>query len=149
MHKFSKKQIIVAGAAVGVLAIGGVALAYWTSTGSGTGTASTDSASWDVTIDSTDLADLSPNGPTEIVTFHVNNPNSGVQNLQTASPSVVDTTDSGCTAADFSVGAASITFGDVASGDTVDGTFSLKMIDTGENQDDCQGVTVNLRVDVT
>lgn len=151
MRKFSKKQYAAAGAAaVIVLGGAGVAFAYWTSTGFGTGTASTDTAkNWTVAIDSTDLKDLSPAGPTETVTFHVTNPGSGVQHLNNTSASVVSTSDAGCTAADFAVGTTAITYGDVAAGTTVNGTFTLQMKDTGVNQNACQNVTVNLRVDAS
>jgi hypothetical protein len=63
--------------------------------------------------------------------------------------SAVDTSDSGCTAADFSVGATSIAYGDVAPGATVDGTFTLQMVNSSGNQDACKNATVNLKVDAS
>lgn len=147
MARLTKKKYLAVGTVVAVLASGGIAYAYWTSAGSGTGTATTGtSTAWDVTVESTNLEDLTPDGPTETVTFHVQNDNSGVQNLQATTAEVVDTSNAGCTAADFDVSATTITYGNVASGATVDGTFTLQMIETGSNQDDCKGVTVNLKV---
>lgn len=147
MPRLTKKKYLAVGTVVAVLATGGIAFAYWTSTGSGTGTATTDTSSaWEVSVDSTDLSDLSPDGPTETVAFHVKNNNSGVQNLQATVAEVVDTSDAGCTAADFEVSTTSIAYGNVASGATVDGTFTLQMIETGSNQDACKDVTVNLKV---
>jgi hypothetical protein len=151
MRKFSKKQYLAAGAAAVIVASGaGVAFAYWTSTGTGSGTATTDSATnWNVVVDSTNLHDLSPAGPIETVHFHVTNPSSGVQNLQNTIASVVSTSHAGCGAGDFTVGTTSITYGDVASHTTVDGTFTLQMRNLASNQDACQGATVNLQVDAS
>lgn len=151
MRKFSKKQYLAVGAAAVIVASGaGVAFAYWTSSGTGTGTATTGSSSeFVVTIDSTSLADLSPNGPTETITYHVKNTNSGAQSFAAATPSVVDTTHAGCGATDFSITDNTIVPGDVQPGATVDGSFKLQMIDTGGDQDACQNATVNLKVAVS
>jgi len=147
MPRLTKKKYLVAGTAVAVVATGGIAFAYWTSTGSGTGTASTgDSSAWNVTVDSNNLGNLSPAGPTQTVSFHVKNDNSGVQNLASTTASVVDTSDAGCTAADFDVSATTIAYGDVASGATVDGTFTVQMKNLATNQDACKNATVNLKV---
>jgi hypothetical protein len=152
MRKFSKKQYLAAGAAAALIAGGaGVAFAYWTSTGSGSGTATTDTAkNWTVVVDSTDLKDLSPNGPVETVHFHVTNPGSGVQHLNNTVASVASTSaGANCAPGNFAVGTPVITYGDVASHTTVDGTFTLQMVDTGVPQDGCQNVTVNLQVDAS
>jgi hypothetical protein len=151
MSRITKKKYgVVAAATAILLLVGGIAYAYWTSTGSGTGTATTGTSSdWVVTVDSVDNDDLSPAGPTQTIAFHVKNTNSGVQNLQNTVASVVDTSNAGCTAADFAVSSTTITYGNVASGATVDGTFTLQMIETGSNQDACKNVTVNLKVDAS
>jgi hypothetical protein len=153
MRRFSKKQLVVAGVAAGVLATGGVALAYWTSTGSGAGSATTGSSSaFDVVVQNVNLADLSPGGPSDTVGFTVTNNNSGHQLLSSTSASVVDTSDPACTAANFQVSPTSLNsggYGDLPSGGSVAGTFTVQMIDTGVNQDACQNVTVHLRVDAS
>jgi len=150
MRKISKKLVVGTAATAIVAAGAGVAFAYWTSTGTGTGTATTGSSSeFVVTIDSSALADLSPNGPIETVTYHVKNTNSGVQKFTAATPTVTDTSNSGCTAADFAITGNTITPGSVASGDTVNGSFKLQMIETGANQNACQNATVNLKVAVS
>ena len=147
MLRISRKKAVVLGGVTAVVLTGGVAFAYWTSTGEGTGTASTGtSTDWVVTVDDVSLADLTPDGPTDTVTFHVTNDNSGVQRLQSTVASVTGTSDPGCTAADFDVSATTIAYGDIAAGDTVDGTFTIQMVDTGANQDACKGVTVDLKV---
>lgn len=150
MPRLTKKKYLVAGTAVAVIASGGIAFAYWTSTGSGTGSATTGTSSaWEVTVDDVNLADLTPGGPADTVGFSVKNNNSGVQSLASTTASVTGTSNPGCTAADFEVSATTIAYGSVASGATVNGTFTVKMIDTGVNQDACKGVTVNLAVDAS
>ncbi len=147
MLRMTKKKAAVIGGVTAAVVTGGVAFAYWTSDGTGTGSVTTgDSVAWEVTIDSTDLGGLTPGGPGETVTFHVKNNNTGVQALQDTVASVVDTSNSGCTDADFDVSATTITYGDVAAGGTVDGSFEITMVNRAANQDACKNVTVNLEV---
>lgn len=147
MFRMTRKKAAVVGGVTAVVLTGGVAFAYWTSTGEGTGSVTTGtSTEWEVTVDSTDLAGLTPGGPGETVTFHVTNDNDGVQNLQNTVATVVDTDDPGCTDADFDVSATTITYGDVASGATVDGSFEITMVNRAANQDACKDATVNLKV---
>lgn len=150
MLRMTKKKAVVIGGVTAVVVTGGVAFAYWTSDGTGSGTVTTgDSVAWEVTIDSTDLAGLTPGGPGETVEFHVKNNNTGVQALQNTVAAVVDTSNSGCTDADFDVSATTITYGDIAAGDTVDGTFEITMVNRAANQDACKNVTVNLEVNAS
>lgn len=147
MLRISRKKAAVVGGVTAVVLTGGVAFAYWTSTGSGTGSATTGTSSpWTVTVEDVALGDLTPGGPTDTVSFSVKNENSGVQRLVGTVASVTGTSNPGCTAADFDVSTTSITYGDVASGATVNGTFTIQMVDTGVNQDACKGVTVDLEV---
>lgn len=150
MPRLTKKKYLAAGTAVAVVATGGIAFAYWTSTGSGNGSATTGTDTpWVVTVDDVNLADLTPNGPTDTVGFTVKNDGSGVQRLNAAAASVTGTSNPGCTAADFSVSPTTITTQDVAAGATVSGSFTIQMVDTGSNQDACKGVTVDLAVDAS
>jgi hypothetical protein len=152
MHKFSKKQFLIAGAAAVVVAAGsGAAYAYWTSSGTGHGSATTGTSSnFVVTVDDITAGDLTPGGPADTVGFSVKNPGIGVQNLASATATVAGTSDDGCTAADFAVSGTDIDLGEINPGDTVDGTFTVQMINrTGVNQDACKGVTVDLQVDVS
>ncbi|WP_157514766.1 hypothetical protein [Nocardioides sp. J54] len=144
----NKKKAAVVGGTVAVLVTGGVAFAYWTSTGTGTGSAEVGtSLDWKVEIDAVP-GTLAPGSGTVEVDFHVTNESDGVQNLQGAVATVVDTSDPGCTAADFAISNTSVTTGDVASSGTVDGTFELEMLNRAVNQDACKGATVNLQVSV-
>jgi hypothetical protein len=145
-----KKRIIITTAAM--LAVGGgAAFAYWTATGTGNTTASSDTSS-NFTITSTVSGDLlSPGGPTQTVTFTVTNPGTGVQKLNAVAATVATTTGatwtavSGCTAADFTVGTPTFTVSEIPASGTVVGTVTLQMKDRGTvNQDGCKGATVPL-----
>ena len=147
----STKSAVVAGTVL-ALTGGGVAFAYWTTSGTGTGSASSGtSTTWAVTTDAATGGLLTPGGPTDTVAFHVKNNNSGVQHLQGVVVTVANSDGSPwssgtCDAGDFTVGTPAVTAGDVASGATVDGTVTLQMNNNSENQDDCKNVTVPLYV---
>ena len=118
MKRFrSKKAITVLVAGAITLGGAGAALAYFTSTGAGTGSASVGAAgSWTVNQVSALPAnslypDAAPGGANiETVTYNVTNGGSGTQNLASVSVAVDPTysfvdgnSDPACTAADFSL----------------------------------------------
>jgi hypothetical protein len=151
--KMTKKTKALVAASVLVVGTAGGAYAYWSSLGSGTGSASTGTSSaFVVTTDTATGSPLTPGGPTQTVAFHVENTNSGVQYLDTVTVTVATsngsawTAVSGCSAADYTVGTPSFTAGEVASGDTVDGTVTVTMKNLSSNQDGCKGATVPLYV---
>jgi hypothetical protein len=75
MHKFTKKRIAIG--ALGVLAAVGVAVAYFTTTGSGSGNAKVGTSSA-LTISAVSASELYP-GTSSQVTFKVTNPSTGHQ----------------------------------------------------------------------
>ncbi|WP_104175792.1 hypothetical protein [Arthrobacter sp. Y81] len=145
-----KKRIIITTAAL-VAVGGGAAFAYWTATGTGNTTA-TAGTSANFTISSSVAGDpLSPDGPTQIVTFTVTNPGTGVQKLTNITAAVAGTTGAawtsvpGCSADDFEVGVPDFDVTEIAAGGTVTGTVTLQMVDIpGTNQDGCKNATVPL-----
>ena len=150
--KKSKTKALAA-AGVLVLATAGGAYAYWSSTGTAAGTATTGTSSaFVVTTDAASGSPLSPGGPTQTVAFHVKNTNSGVQRLSAVAVTVATgtgaawTSVSGCSAADYTVGTPTFTAGDVAANATVDGAVTITMNNLSSNQDACKGVTVPLFV---
>ena len=155
----SKKRV----AAIGVITAatmvgGGMAVAYWTSSGTDTDTATVGTSSlFAVEIIPVTTAALSPGGPTNTYSVKVTNPGSGVQRLNQVVVSVTGTNDGtdpieGCTAADFEVngqsGQATIELGppeDLAADDAY--TFTnvvLQMVDTRAPQDACKDAIVDL-----
>ena len=171
MKRFINKKVAAIGLAAGlVLGGAGAAFAYFTSTGSGTGTATTGSATnWTVSVPSTTHTDLTPvstigTGPSDTLSYSITNAGTGFQNLATATISVASVTagpvsgPNACTANDFSVGGelAGVTHVTTIGTDEAgtspgpagvyNGTVSLQLVDNGQNQDQCQGATVTLKV---
>ena len=147
-----KSKAIVATAAITVATVGG-AYAYWTTTGTTSGSATTGTSSaFVVTTDAATGGPLTPGGPTQTVAFHVQNNNSGVQRLSNVAVTVATSTGAawtavpGCSAADYTIGTPSFTAGDIASGATKDGTVTITMNNLSTNQDACKSVTVPLYV---
>jgi len=147
MRKLSKKSVAVATTAL-VLVGGGAAYAYWTTTGSGTGTAAAGADANAVTVNQTSLVTgLVPGGAPVALSGNFDNANSGSVHVASVSATVVDTTNSGCTAADFAIAGTSTVSAEIPPG-TGTGSWSgltVRMLDrTGVNQDACKGVTVHL-----
>ena len=150
--QFSRKRAaaVATGAAL-TLIVGGVAFAYWSTTGSGTGSAATGNVVA-VTINATSPAvtGLYPGGPAQNVSGNFNNPNSGSVYIQQVSVAVDPTWSAGstnpCTAADFTVTAPAANNAEIIKGNGVGawGTATIKMNNLATNQDSCKGVTVPL-----
>jgi hypothetical protein len=148
----SKKAVAVLLVALVVVAASAVgAYAYFTASGSGTGSATVGTSSA-LTISQTgSISGLTPNGPAASVAYTINNPSAkGAQNLGKVSISSVTVNNApGCdAAANFTVTPAASAVGTIAAG----GTFtsapasqpSIQMLDTGVNQDVCQGASLSL-----
>jgi hypothetical protein len=152
--RFSKKALIATGTgAVVAMAIGGLALAYWTTSGNGSGSATTGtSSSFVVTTDAATGGPLSPGGPSESVTIHVNNPSTGHQQLSTVHVTVANSNGSawtsvaGCSAADYAVTDPTFSAQDLAAGATYDTSVTIAMNNLSSSQDGCKNVTVPLYV---
>jgi len=162
--KISLKQKVLATATAAALLGGtGIAVAYWTSTGTGDGEATVGtSEGWVVTTDEATGDPLSPGGPTQNVGINVENTGSGVQGLQSlvikvANPDGTPWAVAGCDKSDFKLGTAAagadftITKApvlNVAAGTTHEGdSVAIQMINKPlVNQDACKGVTVPLHV---
>jgi hypothetical protein len=130
-----------------VLAVTGIAVAYFTSTGSGTGTATVGS-SQALTLHGTTASTLYPAG-SSTVSFTVDNPSSGSEYLSTIHLASV-TTDG----AHSTCGLSAFTMPDVTvnqtvasgTGIAVTATGTLSMADTGTNQNACQGAPLTLNL---
>ncbi len=149
----SRKRVLVALGSTIALAATGAAIAYFTSSGSGTGTASVGSASA-VTLHATVNSNLYP-GSSSPVSLTVDNPSSGVQRVGTVTLSSisVDSGHSGCSTVitggnpDFTM--APVNVNEVfppGNGQSVAATGTLTMNETGVNQDPCQGATLTLHL---
>ena len=151
--RITKKSVAVVAAAGIILAGASVAYAYWTSTGHGTGSATT-GTSTDFTVASTAATGgpLTPGGPTETVAFTVTNPGTGSQNLSSVVVTVATSTGAdwtavtGCSAADYTIGTPDFTAGEITTLATVSGTVTITMNDLGSPQDGCKNATVPLYI---
>jgi hypothetical protein len=166
--KFSFKRIsrkgLVFGASAGVaLGLTGAALAFFTSTGSGTGQGSVGSATnWTVTAAAVTGGPIYPGQGTEHIPFTITNAGSGNQALQTAVASVNSGTGGaitqagvavpGCLAADFTAtaGAPTPAFGtSIIPTGTASVSVAVTMTDTAVSQNACQGKTPDINLNVT
>jgi len=140
LSKYKVVALLAAGAA-SVAAVG--AFAYYTTTGSGTGSA-TAGTSAAVTLHGTTSGLLYPGGPARTVTFTVDNPSPGKQRIGTITLAGVDTGVVGCDGADFTMPDVAVDQ-TVASGNgvAITATGQLSMADNG-NQDLCKNATLAL-----
>ncbi len=165
-----RRKLFVGFGTLAALAVGAIAVAYFTGAdGSGTGNATVGSSSaWTVSVDPSS-ATFSPSGysaiypgsGTETIPFTVTNAGKGAQNLKTlsysikndgGSPALAETTSgsviTGCQASWFTAAAHSGTTppGDLAAGGTYSGNVDVTMTDSASNQDPCQGKTPGVTV---
>lgn len=153
MHWIDRRRALTAVACTVALAAAGAAIAYFTSSGSGTGSAAVGSSS-PVTLHATISSNLYP-GSSSPVTFTVDNPSSGSQRVGTITLSSisVDSGHSGCSTAigggnpDFGMPAVSVNkVFPPGNGQSVTPSGTLTMNETGVNQDACQGATLTLNL---
>jgi hypothetical protein len=167
--RFKKRTWVLlgVGAVAAVAAVGGYA--FFTSTGSGSGTGKAGSATNWTVVGGSESANLYPlvypNGRQALAGGSVTNAGSGYQNLNTivatiGVPSGGSNLPNACVAADFALSspAASWVISGASNGiATINpnvnlapaGVYnmtdlSLSMVDNGANQDGCQGATVNI-----
>jgi hypothetical protein len=147
MHQSNKRRVLAALGTVIAIAAVGAAIAYFTTSGSGTGSASVGSSSA-VTIHGTVSGALYP-GASATVNFTVDNPSSGSQRVNTIQLESVttDAAHSGCVTTDFTMPNVTVnqTFPS-GSGQSVTSTGTLSMANTALNQDACQGAPLTLHL---
>lgn len=151
MNRLTKKRMVSALAVVAILGIAAGAYAYFSTTGSGTATATVGTSSA-LVIKGTVTGNLYP-GSSSPVTLTVDNPSSGKQRVGTISLEKI-TADAGhasCSVVttggnpDFTMPEIVVNkvFGP-GNGQAVTPNGSLTMNETGVNQDACQGATLTL-----
>ena len=144
-----KRLALVATTAAAVLIGGGVAVAYWTTTGSGTGSAATGTTST-LTVNGTNTPSaLYPGGPAQTIDYSIVNGNPGAIYVNQVTIAVTGTNQAGCDATDYAITQPSATAAEVASGTTNYSGGStgaaIAMIDKpATNQNACKNATVNL-----
>ena len=135
-----------------LLAIGGVALAYWTQGGSGSGTASAGTPAV-ITVNQTGSpSGLYPGGPSAALAGTFTNANASPVTISSVTAAVhafashtVDATKPDCTQADFAI--AGTSGANVVPSGTAVGAWAgltIRMLDNGLNQDNCKGVAITI-----
>jgi hypothetical protein len=164
-----RKKIFAAVGTLAALAIGAIAVAYFTGAdGSGTGNASVgNSTAWSVSVNPgsatyapSGYTAIYPGSGTESIPFTVTNNGKGAQNLKTVSYAIKQdgsgnaetssgTVITGCQASWFSTAANSgngALPSDLAAGGTYTGKVDVTMSDSQSNQDACQGASPGVTV---
>jgi hypothetical protein len=156
MRKPSNRVTATLAAVLILVAGAGVAFAYWTAGGSGTGSATTATGS-DITANQTSVvAGLAPGGAAQDISGDFTNNTGAAVHVNTVTVSIgtvtkaTDAPAGGCTAADYTLAnAVSTVDADVPTGTSGSwGTTDTPTIafnnDPATNQDGCKGATVAL-----
>jgi hypothetical protein len=154
MARFTRKKKVLAFFTAGLVLVGGgVAYAYWTTSGTGTGTVAT-GTNVGITVNQTStIAGLYPGGPAVDLAGTFTNTNSGAAYVTQVSvavdPAWSEQADAGkpaCTAGDFVLVQPAATNADVAAGTGVGAWAgaSIRLANLGTNQDNCKSVDVDL-----
>jgi len=143
-----KKRTAVILGAVAVLAVAGIAIAYWTTTGSGNGSGAVAASNGTLALHGTITEELTPGG-SSAVSYSADN--SGSSSLQVGTVHAVVSIDkshaeAGCEASDFTIAdtAENQVIAAKGSGVALAHGGSISMADTAVNQDACKGATISL-----
>jgi hypothetical protein len=142
-----KRNVLILGA-VAVLAVAGIAVAYWTTTGSGSGSGSVATSNGTLVLHGTITGELTP-GSSSPVTYTADNGNSSSEQVGTVKAVVSideEHAKNGCLASDFTLpdtGESQVIPAN-SSGVALTHSGSISMADTSANQDACKGATISL-----
>ena len=144
--RFTKKpRTIIAGAAIVGVASAGVAYAYWTTSGTGSGTAATGTVVGITVNQTTSPTGLYPGGPAQPIAGNFDNSNSGAVYVASVS-AALGTLPTGCLPADFTIAGTALVNANVAAGTGV-GSWSgltITMNNTGVSQNACKASSIPL-----
>jgi hypothetical protein len=147
MSKVSlKRKAAIAALTAGLVGVGGTAaIAYWTTTGSGTGNAAASAGGGTVTLHANFAAGLAP-GQSTGVTYLADNANDSSTKVG-ALAATVATSDPQCSPSWFTVTAntSNTTVGGKSAGTQV-GSGTLTFLDPDVNQDACKTATITVNV---
>jgi len=144
-----RKRTVIVFAAILTLLGGGIAFAYWTSSGNGSGTATTGVSTAFTVTAAAPVGEIAPGNAGETIAFTVTNPSTSPQYLTTvtatlATPDGAPWVPTGaCLAADYTVTMTTpAPAGDIAGGGSVDGMVTVTLANTAADQNACQGQDV-------
>lgn len=150
----SRRSLLTALGAIAVIAVGTAAFAYWTTSGSGSGSADAGTTSGLTVNQSTTLTAMFPGDSAQTISGTFDNPNAGPAYVGTVTASITSVTKAAgavagtCDASDFTLATPVMTVGAEIPAGTAQGAWTgatLKFNDkTTTNQDACKSATVNL-----
>jgi hypothetical protein len=158
MRRFTKKQYVVAGVAAALIAgTAGSAIAYWSTSGSGTGSAATSAGtSNNLTFTQTALNPMFPGDTSQTLTVNVKNDGTETATVSNVK-AYITTANTDCTGADFKLAglataidansAVAMTWAPVdlaASGGNANATSTVQFNNTAANQDVCKSAVVTI-----
>ena len=144
-HLSKKRVVLAAIIAVALALASGVAYAYFSSSGNGTGEAGV-GTSKTLTVEQvgTVPSNLLPGGAAQNITIRVTNSATYVQSLKALAVTVASAS-GGCDTSWFTVTSPVLgSDNQIAVGNYKDFTGTIKLDESGTNQDLCKGATVNL-----
>jgi hypothetical protein len=153
--RITRKRAVFGAFVILVLALGGIAFAYFTQAGTGTGTAAVGNSSA-IQLSATTAGNLYPGGATQDVAITVTNPGSGNQYVDTITVDSISA-DSGHSTCDVSLNSVGSAFTmanvtvaqDITHGADVVVHGTLAMNDTGVSQNTCKGASLTLHLSST
>ena len=150
----NRRRVLVVVAGTCALIGGGVAVAYWTTGGAGTGTVVTSTGVADVTVNQTSvLTDLYPGDSAQSLSGDFDNTNDGPVYVGTVTASISSVTKAvgapagTCDATDYTLAGAAMTVDAQVPVGLGVGSWTgatIKFNDKATNQDACKGATVTL-----
>jgi len=148
--RFSRKAKIGAAAVIGSLGISVAGFAYWTTSGTGTGSATTGTNTAVTVTQVGTISALVPGGTAQAIDFNINNSTSTPQYVTSVTVTLTVPPGTGttpaCTTADFDLIPPNAIAADQGPGATLHSpsgaTLALK--NTGLNQDRCKNATIGL-----
>jgi hypothetical protein len=146
-----KARFVALAAVVITVAVAGLAFAYWTQGGTGSGSATAGTTTAITVNQTTSVTGLYPGGPAVTLSGTFDNPNAHPVHISSVTVAVHplnvpgDTSKPACTAADFAVGGTSGAT-TVPAGNGVGSWTGLtvRLVDGAANQDNCKNATVTL-----
>lgn len=157
MRKTTKRVITAAVVTAVLLGGGGIAYAYWTAGGTGTGTAATGTVAGSITVQQTStVTNLRPGGTAQALSGNFDNSDTSPIYVSTVSVTISSITGGavapldldGCVAGDYTIAGSPMTVNAQVPAGLAQGAWSGATIvfnnKAGENQDACKGATVNL-----
>lgn len=148
-----RTKLIAIVTAAFVLAGGGAAFAYWTTMGSGSGSATTGTSGTVTVVQTSTVSNLRPGAAAQPLSGTFTNNSGGSQYVRTVTASIGSVTvaqgvTGSCTAADYTIANATMTVNQNVAAGSSQGSWSGATIafanDNARNQDACQGATVSI-----